>query len=153
VWVPGPVVRRPPPSCDTSKKSTRQIFELQTVTWRSSFESALSNWSHPTPTESSVNISAPTLEKTPFATMKIVRNRESRSESSSLITNLPKLLHEFLPLFSKLLHDSDHVLMTKNLSMQTYLPTNQPLPWHPKSPSSNHPLNLMGIHNMLSEHP
>jgi hypothetical protein len=30
-----------------------------------------------------------------------------------------------------------------------YLPTNKPLPWHPTSPSSNHTLNVMDIHNMF----
>ena len=49
------------------------------VTWRSSFGPALSNWSHPTPLDPSVNISAPTVEKTCVRQWKIVGNRESLS--------------------------------------------------------------------------
>ena len=42
--------------------------------------------------------------------------------------------------------------MTINPSIQTYLPTNKPLPWHPKSQSSNHNLNVMYIYNRLSRY-
>ncbi len=45
---------------------------------------------------------------------KIVGNRGSLSESSPLMTSFPNLLHEFLSIFSKLLHDWDHDRMSKN---------------------------------------
>jgi hypothetical protein len=123
------------------------------VTWRSSFGPALSIVSHPVTTETPDKISTPTEEKTVCTTNK--NRREPRivqrvlSFNNKISTNYYTNFYQYFRNYF-MIEIMTEWLKTVNTK---YLPANELLLWHPKSPYSNHTLNVMDIHNMLFEHP